>query len=101
MFSNWGRAGYAGSSDTFISLSSPTTNFGEDSLLQLQAGGKSAVLLRFDLSSLGGLADVTKSTLELHVRQRSTNTRLFIAAYEVTQAWDPTAVTWLEARAPA
>ncbi|MBK6429544.1 DNRLRE domain-containing protein [Candidatus Amarolinea dominans] len=93
-----GRAGYEGSNDAAIKADSPTTNFSKEPLLAVQAGGRSAVLLRFDLSDLQGFAAVSKATLEIHARQRSASTRLFIAAYEVTQAWDPATVTWQEAR---
>ncbi|MBK7199014.1 MAG: DNRLRE domain-containing protein [Anaerolineae bacterium] len=93
-----GRAGYEGSNDAAIKADSPTTNFSKEPLLALQSGGRSAALLRFDLSDLRGFAAVSKATLEIHARQRSASTRLFIAAYEVTQAWDPATVTWQEAR---
>lgn len=94
--------GYGGASDTYISdygVGDETTNFGGVSFLSVRAIGRSAALLRFDVSSIPLTATVLAASLSLSVEGRSDAAPLPVAAHALLRPWAANEATWRQAAA--
>jgi hypothetical protein len=98
-----GVSGYAGTTDTGILESSPTTNGGTGSMATVdgdEPSGSSkdaSLLMRWDLSSLtlapGGT--LSSATITLQITDPSSNT---YGLYALKRAWSETSATWNQAQ---
>ena len=87
----------AGGVDTYIREDSPTSNFGDDSSLELsgEMGKVRRALLRFDVSSIPGNAVIVDATLWL-CNVGGTPVSLDFGVYLLTKPFDELTATWDE-----
>lgn len=90
--------GYTGSSDTYISVWSPQTNYGRNARLNIYANGQMAALIRFELpADIPSHAIVTEATLSLYIASRSAYSPLTAQVYRLKRPWDELYATWMAA----
>ncbi|MEA3336212.1 MAG: DNRLRE domain-containing protein [Chloroflexota bacterium] len=97
-----GVAGYAGATDTYLSLWGPTNNYGSDSRIKLRSPNTFNSLLRFDLSSVPPVAlstGVRGAALSLDVLADGNGNESFFEAFQLNRAWNEGAATWYRASA--
>ncbi|HEY64438.1 MAG TPA: DNRLRE domain-containing protein, partial [Caldilineae bacterium] len=93
-----GQNGYWGTSDTFLSAWSPTTNYGEETRIAVRSQGVMNGLLRFDLSSIPTYAPVQKATLHLYRFLRTNGNPMTLEAYAMKRPWWENQADWQVAR---
>lgn len=90
-----GVNGYAGTSDTTIYESHPTTNYGTSSILTCDGddgtGRDISFLIRWDLASIPSSATVTAVSLTFQVTDASTTA---YPVYALNRAFDESTATW-------
>lgn len=86
----------AASADAHVDESSPTSNLGSATTLEVQSGASDRRgFARFELAgcSLPQGALVTSAALKLHLSSAPPTSRTY-EAHRVTASWDETAITW-------
>jgi hypothetical protein len=80
--------------DSWISQSSPSNNYGTDSVVKVdsKSGGNARALFRFDLPALPAGCEVVQATLRLHAGSYKDGRTL--EAVRLGAAWTESAVTW-------
>jgi len=73
-----------------------TTNFGSEDYLELSYSetGRSAILLRFDTSSIPSTAVIDSANMRLFLDGATGANTVSIGAYFITSSWDESTVTW-------
>ena len=89
-----GVNGYTGTRDTQLLRTSPTTNYGASTTLTPDGDPDTAMLLKWDLSSIPPDRQVTAATLTFSVTNVSPHT---YEIYASTRAWTETTATWNQA----
>jgi len=92
-----GRAGYAGTQDTYIAAAGPDTNYSHEQRLLVKGDGLLDPLIRFELPpDLRGYA-IIDATLELFARGRDKVVPCVVAVYRMRRTWHAGEATWLRA----
>jgi hypothetical protein len=94
-----GTAGYAGTRDTYLDRSSPTTPFGSLDTLRASGDAGQVMLLSFDLSAIPSNAQVQSAYLRLYAVERSAVAGISLSAHQVYRAWQEEQATWNSASA--
>ncbi len=84
-------ASYAGMIDTRLRNSEPTTNYGNNSTLLVDASPQSSALLQWDLSAIPASSTILNATMTLNITDESVHE---FEIYEVQRAWVETQATW-------
>jgi len=93
--------GYAGCTDTYIELSDPDANHGQDQLLLVRGRVNTSGLVRFDISQLPANAVVLQAYVQLKASDDSDALPLEVASYPVLRPWVASEATWNNAAAGA
>lgn len=83
--------GYAGTRDTMLEASSPSTTNGADSSLSVDGDDAKEALLQWDVSAIPGNATVQSASITLVVSDKSPDTFIL---YEAKRAWDESKASW-------
>jgi hypothetical protein len=80
--------------DSWISQSSPSTNYGTDSIVKVdsKAGSNARALFRFDMPAIPAGCEVVQATLRLHAGSYKDGRTL--QAMRLSSAWTESGVTW-------
>jgi hypothetical protein len=89
--------GYTGTTDTYISVWEPTTNYGGSVTLLIRQGDVRSALVRFDLSALPAGATIQEARLGLYALERSNPNALTISVYQVFRPWAENQANWNQA----
>lgn len=97
-----GVDGYAGAEDTTLILDAPNQNYGNATTLDLahnREGDRKAVLIRFDVSSLGGVdpADIVAAQIRLYGVALQNGGELKVSKLLPSAAWAESSATWNQA----
>ena len=95
-----GTNGYSGTDDTYLDAWMSTTTYGAGSNFYIRQPGVKTALVKFDLSSVSALAQVSQAQIGLYVTYGSGNP-VTMEAYEVTRAWAEDSASWMDAAAGA
>ena len=93
-----GANGYSGADDTFMNAWMPTMAYGMGSNFYIRQPGVKTALVKFDLSSVTSLAQVSQAQIGVYVTYGSGNA-VTMEAYEVTKPWSEDSATWMDASA--
>ena len=93
-----GANGYSGTDDTFLNAWMPMMAHGMESNFYIRQPGVKTALVKFDLSSVTSLAQVSQAQIGLYVTYGSGNP-VTMEAYEVTKPWAEDSATWMDAAA--
>jgi len=85
---------YTGTTDTYLSAWSPTTNFGSSPLLSVRPVNVMHTLLQFDLSQIPPQATINRATLSLLAISRTNTAGVSILAYPLNRWWQDSSATW-------
>jgi hypothetical protein len=89
-----GVGGYRGTSDTYISSWSPTSNVVHQANLLVKNDSVYSSLLRFDLSSMPAGSTINQSTLRLFAYNRDNAGSFDLEAYRLLRPWVDAEATW-------
>ena len=89
-----GVDGYVGCTDTYIELSDPDANHGQDQLLLVKGRVNTSGLVRFDVSQLPSDVVVFEAYLQLLASGDSSRQPLEVASYQVLNPWSAGEATW-------
>ncbi len=89
-----GVNGYAGASDTKIRSDATTTNYGTNTVLEIDGSPDYAALLRFDLSAIPAGKTITAASLTVNVTDASAQV---YEIYALRRAWTESSATWARA----
>ncbi len=92
-----GLDGYAGVSDTYISLFGPEANFASSPRLYAKGDGNYASLIRFALPEALRNENILAATLQLRTRYRDKPLPCLLGAYRMQRAWTDSQATWIKA----
>ena len=81
---------FTAEADAFVRADSPTSNFGTDSELRMDASPQQESYVKFDVSGVGGL--VTSATLRLFANNGTSNAPAVHTT--ATTDWTETDITW-------
>lgn len=94
-----GVDGYVGCTDTYIEMSDPDANHGQDQLLLVKGRVNTSGLVRFDVSQLPSDVVVFEAYLQLLASGDSSTQPLEVASFQVLQPWSASEATWNNATA--
>ena len=89
-----GVDGYQGTSDTFISTWSPSSNFNVQASLIVKNDSVYSSLLRFDVSSIRAGSTLRQATLRLYGYVRNKPNTFELEAYRLLRPWVDAQATW-------
>ena len=95
-----GTNGYSGTDDTYLNAWMSTTTYGAGSNFYIRQPGIKTALVKFDLSSVTAMAQVSQAQIGLYVTYGSGNA-VTMEAYEVTRVWAEDSASWMDAAAGA
>lgn len=79
--------------DAYISSAKPNTNYGSNSVMQVQTDTLRA-LVEWNLSQVPAEADVVNAVARFYVPSVKKNDDVTVSAYRLTQSWTESSVTW-------
>ncbi|MEM4724847.1 MAG: DNRLRE domain-containing protein, partial [Candidatus Hadarchaeum sp.] len=94
-----GVLGYAGTTDTYITSSSPSGNFGRQANLRVKEDNSYVSLLRFDLSSIPPQATINQAILRIYPYERDAAAEIDIEVYRLLRPWVDVEASWETASA--
>ncbi|MGC8785986.1 MAG: DNRLRE domain-containing protein, partial [Anaerolineae bacterium] len=89
-----GVLGYAGTTDTYITSSSPSMNFGRQANLRVRDDDSSVSLIRFDLSSIPAQASVNQAILRIYPYEQDSTAAMNVKVYRLLRPWVDTEANW-------
>lgn len=89
-----GVLGYTGASDTYITSSSPTSNFGRQANLRVRDDNSYVSLMRFDLLSIPPQASINQATLRVYPYERDSAAAMTLEVYRLIRPWVDTEANW-------
>jgi hypothetical protein len=92
-----GVQGYTGTSDTYITLFAPSSNYSAQANLVVKNDGAYEGLLRFDLSSIPPGSVINQATLRLYAYYRDKNATMDVQVYPLLHDWADAEANWSRA----